>query len=291
MLVEIRGTTKVACLLGHPVSHSFSPYIHNFLAEKYDIDMSYVCFDVVENEVENALKGIKALGMIGSNVTIPYKIKVIDYLDEVDHHATIIGAVNTIKNENGKLIGYNTDGVGFIKSVSDAGHILKGKTAMVLGAGGASRAITVELAAAGVAQLIICNHTLAKAQDLGAHIKAHFKEVTIETRSLDITEADLQGVDFLINTTPVGMSKQKDLCPIDEGITPPQGLVVCDIVYTPHDTKLLLWAKANGLQVVHGIGMLINQAVHSFYLWTNQEVMAYEEIVDLLVKQGVITTY
>lgn len=289
MQMQVSGTTRLACLLGHPVSHSFSPYIHNYLAEKYGLDMRYVCFDVKEDEVENALKGIKALGIMGSNVTIPHKIKVMDYLDEIDENAALIGAVNTIKNENGKLIGYNTDGVGFIKSVEDAGHTLKGKTAMVLGAGGASRAITVELAAAGVGHLIICNHTLSKAQELARQIKERFGAITIEARSLEITQADLQHVDFLINTTPLGMSKQKDLCPIDESIQPPKELVVCDIVYTPHDTKLLLWAKDNGLEVVHGIGMLINQALHSFYLWTNKDVKAYEEIVALLVAQGVIT--
>lgn len=287
--MKISGTTRLACLLGHPVNHSFSPYIHNYLAEKYELDMRYVGFDVKEDEVENAVKGIRALGIMGSNVTIPHKISVMNYLDEIDENAALIGAVNTIKNENGKLIGYNTDGVGFIKSVKDAGHTLEGKTVMVLGAGGASRAITVELAAAGVAQLIICNHTVSKAQALGDQIKERFKAITIEARPLNVTEEDLQGVDFLINTTPVGMSKQKELCPIDETIKPPKGLVVCDIVYTPHDTKLLLWAKANGLEVVHGIGMLINQAIHSFYLWTGKEVTAYEEILELLVVQGIIT--
>ena len=286
--MKISGTTQLACLLGHPVSHSFSPYIHNYLAEKCGLDMRYVCFDVEEDQVEAAVKGIRALGIVGSNVTIPYKIKVMDYLDEIDPNAAIIGAVNTIKNDNGKLIGYNTDGVGFVKSVIEAGHTLKGKTVMVLGAGGASRAITVELAAAGVNKLIICNNTLAKAKQLGEQIKERFTKVSIQIESLNMTESDLQGVDFLINTTPVGMSKQKDSCPIDEAISPPKGLVVCDIVYTPHDTKLLLWAKVNGLQVVHGIGMLINQAVHSFYLWTGKEVAAYEDILALLVEQGVI---
>lgn len=286
--MEIRGTTKLACLLGHPVNHSFSPYIHNFLAEKCDIDMKYACFDVAEDEVEHALKGIKALGMIGCNVTIPYKIKVMDYLDEIDHHAAIIGAVNTIKNENGKLIGYNTDAVGFVKSVRDAGHTLEGKTVMILGAGGASRGIVVELAAAGVKQLIIRNNTVEKAAQLGEHIASYFKEVVIQIGDLQIKEVDLQGVDFLINTTPLGMSKQRHLCPINEAIIPPKDLVVCDIVYTPHDTRLLLWAKAHGLQVVHGIGMLINQGVHSFELWTNTQIEVYEEILELLTEKGVI---
>ena len=286
--MKISGNTKVACLIGHPVNHSFSPYIHNYLAQKYELDMKYVCFDVKEEDVKAALEGIRALGLMGCNVTIPHKIEVMKYLDEVNPNAALIGAVNCIKNENGKLIGYNTDGVGFVKSVRDAGHSLEGKVAMVLGAGGASRAVAVELAAAGINELIILNHTVEKAEALGSQIKSRFKELSIKTGPLSVTGASLEGVDFLVNTTPLGMSKQKDLSPVDEGITPPKGLVVCDIVYTPHTTKLLLWAKGHGLEVVHGIGMLINQAVHGFYLWTGKEVDAYDEIVDLLKEQGVI---
>ncbi len=286
--MKISGNTKVACLIGHPVNHSFSPYIHNYLAGKCGLDMKYVCFDVKEEDVKAALDGIRALGLIGCNVTIPHKIEVMKYLDEVDSNAALIGAVNCIKNESGKLIGYNTDGVGFVKSVRDAGHSLEGKVAMVLGAGGASRAVAVELAAAGINELIILNHTVEKAEALGAQIKSRFKELSIKTGPLSVTEASLEGVDFLVNTTPLGMSKQKDLSPVDEGIRPPKDLVVCDIVYTPHTTKLLSWAKAHGLEVVHGIGMLINQGVHGFYLWTGKEVDAYDEIVDLLKEQGVI---
>ena len=223
-----------------------------------------------------------------SRVTIPHKVEVMKYLDEVDPNAALIGAVNCIKNQEGKLIGYNTDGVGFVKSVVDAGHCLEGKMAMVLGAGGASRAVAVELAAAGVRELIILNNTIEKAEALGAQIKEHFAQITIKTGALDVTEADLEGVDFLINTTPLGMSKQKDLSPIEEKIIPPKGLVVCDIVYTPHTTKLLSWAQGHGLEVVHGIGMLINQAIQGCYLWTDKEVEVYDEIVALLKEQGVI---
>ena len=117
--MKISGKTKVACLIGHPVEHSFSPYIHNFLAEEYNVDLRYTCFDVNPTDVKEALQGIKALGIIGSNVTIPHKIEVIPYLDEVERNAAIIGSVNTIKNHEGRLIGYNTDGVGFVKSVLD----------------------------------------------------------------------------------------------------------------------------------------------------------------------------
>ncbi len=286
--MTINGNTKLACLIGHPVEHSFSPYIQNYLAKKAGLDMCYMCFDVEEEEVGAAVKGIKALGILGSNVTIPYKIKVMPHLDEIDKNAAIIGAVNTIKNQGGKLVGYNTDGVGFVNSVLESGHALEGKRIIVLGAGGASRAVVVELAAAKVASISIRNNTLEKAEELGQQITTHFKGVKVSTGALALTNEDLAEADVLINTTPLGMSKQKDLCPIDEQLIPPAHLVVCDIVYNPHDTKLLLWAKAHGLAVVHGIGMLINQAVHSFYLWTGKEIDAYDEILALLKKQGVI---
>lgn len=286
--MKINSTTQLATLIGHPVAHSFSPYIHNFLAEKYNLNLNYMCFDVEPDSVAEALGGIKALGIIGSNVTIPHKIKVMESLDVIDRNAAIIGAVNTIKNENGKLIGYNTDGVGFIKSVLDAGHQLEGKNVMVLGAGGASRAIVIELAAQKVSKISIRNNTLAKAEELASAVRTHFGEVTVEVAPLDVKEEELYSVDFIINTTPLGMSSHKELCPIDENITPPIGLVACDIVYTPHDTKFLKWAARNNLEVVHGIGMLINQALESFSIWTGIEVDAYEEVLTILQNKGIV---
>jgi len=286
--MEINGKTKLACLIGHPVAHSFSPYIHNFLAKEQRIDLRYTCFDVEPNKVKEALEGIRALGIVGSNVTIPHKIEVMPYLDEIDRNAQIIGAVNTIHNKEGKLIGYNTDGLGFVKSVLAEGHALKNKHVMVLGAGGASRAIVVELAAHGVRKLTICNNTLEKAKVLEEKVTSHFQNVQVEIMPLQVNETALADVDVLINTTPLGMSSKKDLSPIDEKIVPPAHLVVCDIVYTPHDTKLLKWAMTHNLKVVHGIGMLINQAISSFEIWNELEIDAYESVYCLLKEKGII---
>lgn len=287
--MEINGKTQMACLMGHPVEHSFSPYIHNYLAERYGVDLRYVGFDVAPDCIEEAVKGIRALGIIGSNVTIPHKIKVMEGLDHIDKNAEIIGAVNTIKNEAGQLIGYNTDGVGFVKSVKAKGHELKGKTVMLLGAGGACRAIAVELASQQVKKIIIKNNTIEKSLDLLGAIKTHFEDIEVDVEPLRVTQEELRNVDFLINTTPLGMSSKKDLCPIDEKIVPPSHLVVCDIVYTPHETKLLSWASEHNLQMVHGIGMLINQALQSFYIWTGIDVTnAYNEVFHLLEEKGVI---
>lgn len=287
--MEISGHTKVACLIGHPVSHSFSPYIHNFLAEEYGVDLKYTCFDVEPSKVKEALEGIKALGIIGSNVTIPHKIEVMPYLDEIDKNAAIIGAVNTIQNKEGKLIGYNTDGKGFVHSVLNEGYTLGGKHVMVLGAGGASRAIVVELAAHGVGKITICNNTLEKAERLAAQVRENFPNVEMATMPLIVGSKELAGIEVLINTTPLGMSSRKDLSPIGDEVVPPTDLVVCDIVYTPHDTKLLKWAMQHDLKVVHGIGMLINQAIASFEIWTGIQVDAYEKVYELLLAKGIIT--
>ncbi len=286
--MKIDSKTQLACLIGHPVAHSFSPYIHNFLAEEYDVNLRYVSLDVSPDRVKEAVEGIRALGIVGSNVTIPHKIEVMAHLDEIEKNAKIIGAVNTIKNDHGKLIGYNTDALGFVNSVLNEGHSLLNKHVMVLGAGGASRAIVVELAAHGVRKITICNHTVQKAEAIAQKIRSHFEEVEVVVRGLEVKEEDLQGVDFLINTTPLGMSSQKDLCPIDEKITPPKELVVCDIVYTPHDTKLLKWARKHDLKIVHGIGMLINQAISSFEIWTGLKIDAYEKVYQLLKQEGII---
>lgn len=289
--MEITGKTKVACLLGHPVSHSFSPYIQNYMAKKCDEDLKYVCFDVEEDRVSQAVDAIRALHIIGANVTIPHKVNVIPYLDELDKNAAIIGAVNTIKNENGKLIGYNTDGKGFIKSIRDAGHEIAGKRVMLLGAGGACRSIAVEFAAEGAASIEIRNHTQAKGEAIVKSISEHFPQVQSRYGTFEITQDELEGVDILVNTTPVGMSKDKESCPIDENIVPPHHLIVADIVYNPHETKLLKWAKQHELDVIYGIAMLINQGVEGFGIWTGHEVNAYEEIKTLLVHKGVISDH
>lgn len=285
--MEINGKTQLACLLGHPVGHSFSPYIHNFLAEKYKINLKYLCFDIAPDTIEEALKGLKALNIVGCNVTIPHKIAVMPYLDEIDRNAQIIGAVNTIQNDRGKFIGYNTDGKGFIQSILEKGHTLKGKHVMLLGAGGAAHALAVELASHSIAELTICNPIDTEA--LGTLVKKHFPALKVNCKPLKVTSEQLQTVDFLVNATPLGMKgAHQDEMPIDETLVPPKHLVVCDIVYTPHDTKLLKWALSYDLQIIHGIDMLINQALASFEIWTGTKVTLFKEVYMLLEKQGII---
>lgn len=263
--MNINGTTKTICLLGNPVKHSFSPNIHNYLFDKYKINSIYTCFNVEESELNKSIDGIKALGISGCNVTIPHKVEVIKYLDEIDSNAKLIGAVNTIKNEGGILKGYNTDGTGFVKSIQDKGHELTNKKIMIIGAGGACRSIAVELASNNVLSIDIRNRSEEKAREIVDIIQNNFKTKASYSNE-NIDEHAIENIDILINTTPIGM--ESNLCPIDDSINPKNKLLVCDIVYKPHNTSLIKWAKKHNLQVIHGINMLINQGLHAFSIWT-----------------------
>ncbi len=258
--MNINSDTKTICLLGHPIKHSFSPTIHNYLFEKYFENNIYVCFDIKEDKLKDCVYGIKALDIKGCNVTIPHKVNIIKYLDSIDDNAKLIGAVNTIKNKGGILKGYNTDGRGFVKSILDKGYDIKNKKVMIIGAGGACRSIAIELASGGVKSIEIRNRSLDRANEIIDSINNNFN--TEANCSKDaINRSCLMDIDILINTTPIGM--ENDLCPIDTK------LLVCDIVYKPKDTVFLNWAKRNNLEIIYGIDMLINQALEAFYIWTD----------------------
>ncbi|MCC3867251.1 shikimate dehydrogenase [Terrisporobacter mayombei] len=264
--MNINSNTKLIGLFGQPVSQSFSPSIHNYLSQKYKKNNIYMCFEIEKNNLENAAQSIKTFNMKGCNVTIPYKVDIIPYLDKVDKNALLIGAVNTIKNVNNELVGYNTDGIGFIKSLTDEGYDLKDKKIIILGAGGACRSIAVELANKEVSYIEIRNRSEENAKNICNLINSNFL-LKADYDTNPVEENDLKSFDILINTTPIGMGS-KD-CPIDVNINPPKNLLVCDIVYKPYETKLLSWAKNNNLKVVYGINMLINQGLLAYEIWEN----------------------
>ena len=201
----------------------------------------------------------------GCNVTIPHKVNIIKYLESVDENAMLIGAVNTIKNEGGMLKGYNTDGRGFVKSILDKNYNIKGKNIMIMGAGGACRSIAIELSSQGANSIDIRNRSLEKAQEIVDSINGNFNTKASCSKERIINNS-LDNIDILINTTPIGM--ESNLCPIDTSITVNKDILVCDIVYKPHETTFLKWAKKNKLQIIYGIDMLINQALEAFYIWT-----------------------
>ena len=279
--MDINAKTNIICLIGHPVEHSLSPNIHNYLLNKHSINSKYVCFDVEKNNIDKAMQGIKALGIKGANITIPHKVEVMTFLDEVDKNAKLIGSVNTIKNNNGKLIGYNTDGIGFVKSILDKGYELKNKKVLIIGAGGACRSIAVELADKGVKSIDIRNRSIKNASTIVETINNNFK-AKASCSIKKVEKFDLENIDVLINTTPIGMDKDKESCPIDEKIQIAKDILVCDIVYNPHETKLISWAKSNNLNIVYGIDMLINQAIHGFYIWTGINISEKDDIEKIL---------
>ncbi|WP_250673071.1 shikimate dehydrogenase [Paraclostridium ghonii] len=280
--MDINSKTNLLCLLGSPVEHSFSPNIHNYLINKNNLNMKYVCFDVKSDDLGNAVKGIKALGIKGCNVTIPHKVDIMKYLDEVEKNALLIGAVNTIKNDNGKLIGYNTDGIGFVKSIIDKGHDIYNKKILIIGAGGAARSIAVEMASNGVKEIEIRNRSKKNAKEICDIINGNFN-VNSKYSTEIITKEDLENIDIIINTTPIGMDKDKDNCPIDESIyLIKKDILLCDIVYNPQETRFISWGKKNNLDIVYGIDMLINQAIQGFYIWTGIYVNENGNLKDIL---------
>lgn len=287
--MQISGKTEVCAIIGHPVEHSLSPLMHNAAFQHLDLDYVYVAFKVISRELKEAIIGIRNLDIRGLNVTMPHKNEVIKHLDKVDPAAKSISAVNTILNDQGTLMGYNTDGVGALKALKKTGLNLEGKTLLLLGAGGAGKAIAFQTAQE-VEELIILNRTPRKAQDLARSLTRKFGK-KIQGRSLSAvnTKNSLQTADILINATPVGMHPNDDQSPIDPGWLT-SDLYVMDIIYNPIETKLVKDAKSAGAQVITGLEMLLYQGAASFEIWTGHpapvEVMR-KAILKQISKSGV----
>jgi shikimate dehydrogenase len=259
--MQITQRTKIAGLIGHPVAHSLSPALHNHLYDKLGLDMAYAAFDVPPERVAAAVDGLRALGFIGFNITIPHKETVYRLLDHVDREAEIIGAVNTVKIENGVLTGYNTDGQGFIQSLNYSGIHIKGRKVTLLGSGGSARSIGIYLAKEDPDSIHIINRTFEKADQLAGIIN-HYRSRALAQAVREIpTDADI-----IINTTNLGMWPHTDGNPL-QGIRLESRTVVCDIVYNPRQTAMLQYAAARGCTVTGGLGMLIGQALRAVEIW------------------------
>ncbi len=272
MAMQVKSDTKVLGIIGNPLAHSLSPQMHNRALEHLKLNYVYVPFLVDKQALKYAVEGLRALGVVGVNVTIPFKEAIIEYLDDISQEARWCGAVNVVKNVEGKLIGHNTDGAGFMASLKEKGLRLPGAKVIVLGAGGAARAITYYLVQAGVRTLILVNRSVDRAQSIARQLGA-ISSVPIRTLgwNADELEQAVSEADVLINTTPVGMYP-------DTGRMPPVNphwfhsrLVVCDVVYNPIETELLRQAAARGLKTVDGIGMFVHQGALAFRLFTGVE--------------------
>lgn len=289
----ISGRTMVCGLFGFPVEHSFSPAMHNAAFGHLGLDFVYVPFPVPPGELERAVSAIHALNLVGVNVTVPHKEKVSAYLDELTPGAKLTGAVNTIVNQGGRLVGYNTDGAGFIRFLADEARFEPaGKRVLILGAGGAARAVAVHLALAGVSQLVVANRTLQKATVLADLLNdqtpARATAVSWAAnafqpgRSQDedgpvadsrtASEAELAAwADLIVQTTPLGMHPREDTCPDFPFGCLHSGQVVLDLVYNPPRTLFLERAARAGARVYNGLGMLLYQGALAFELWTGKK--------------------
>lgn len=265
---------RILGIFGHPITHSLSPKMQNaaLKAAGLEREFIYLAFNIVPNDLEKALEALKVLGAKGVNVTIPHKEAVIPYLDELDAHAEAVQAVNVIVHDQGKLIGYNTDGVGFIRSLKeDAGIGPKGKKILVLGAGGAAKAVSIALASAGAGKIAIVNRTMERALSLAEKLSVWGeKPLTYDfsDKYLDNLKEEIIKSEIIVNTTSVGLypPELSLLTDFQELIHP--GQLVADIIYNPKETLLLKQAKRKGCKILSGSGMLVYQGAEAFRLWT-----------------------
>lgn len=276
---KIDSYTIMYGVFGDPIRHSKSPIMLNRAFEAAGINSAYAAFHILPGTLKDAVAGIRALGFRGVNVTIPHKVEVMDYLDEVDEGARIIGAVNTIVNDNGKLVGYNTDGIGYVRSLKEeTGIDLRGRKVLMLGAGGAARGVGYALAKEGASQLYIANRTKEKAVELAGSMSSF-----CEAQGLGLDEVADAARDavLIVNNTSLGMHPNVDEVPMDTSLIRP-GTVVSDLIYNPLVTRLLREAKARDAVIHSGLGMFIYQGAYAFEYWTGQPapIAAMREVVE-----------
>ena len=280
---RIQGTTVITGLIGYPIKDSKSPHIHNSAFQKLGLDYVYLALETKEGLTNEALNAMKLFGARGFNITMPHKEAVIDYLDEVTEEVKIIGSVNTVVNENGKLIGYNTDGKGFVKSLKLDGVNFEGKKVVIVGAGGAAKSIAIQLAYDGATEVVVMNRTVSKAKDIADRINKNIS--TCRSRALEFDECvlkeELKDAVLLVDCTPIGAHDTVEQSIVHNSDIFHKDLFVANIVYSPIKTKFLLMAEEVGCRTSNGIGMLLYQGELAFKLWTGED-MPIEYIKEVL---------
>ena len=269
--MKIDGYTRMAAVIAKPIRHSISPFIHNHAYQLTATNAVYLAWEVEEDEVAQSLQQLKVLDMLGANISMPYKKKVLPYLDQVDESAQLIASVNTIVQREGRLTGYNTDGLGFLKSLPKTFSI-KNKKLVLLGAGGAARAIIVEAIQQGVGEihLFVRPESLEKYQAIFSPLSEalSFSIVLHDLSRRDQVNAMMVGADLLINATGLGMDGVS--LPVPKEFTFPKGCLVADLAYFPAKTPFLQLAEKQEVQTVNGLGMLFHQAALAFELMTEK---------------------
>lgn len=273
---RITGHTVLTGLLGSPVAHSISPMMHNESFRQLGLDYAYLAFDVGTENLKTAVEGLKVLGVRGFNLTMPNKNLMTEYCDKLSPAAEIIGAVNTVVNDNGVLTGHTTDGIGYMQAAKDAGFDLTGKTMTLLGGGGAATSICVQAALDGLKEIHVFNikdQFFPRLQALVDKINARTDcKVTLD--DLADTSALKEAVEsshILTNGTSVGMSPNTDACLITDMSMLRPDLIVSDVIYNPEETKLLRLAREQGCRTFNGLYMLLYQGAAAFTLWTGKE--------------------
>ena len=279
--MKIDGYTRLAAVVANPIKHSISPFIHNSAFEATNTNGVYLAWEVDATELAETVANIRRYQMYGINLSMPYKEQVIPYLDQLSAEACLIGAVNTVVNREGTLIGYNTDGKGFFKSLPS--FKISRKRLVLLGAGGAAKAILAQAILDGVSQISVFVRSssmektrpyLEKIQNATGFRVDLFALEDVQDLQDSITKADL-----LVNATSVGMDGSSQ--PIPTSIVLPEKLMVADVIYQPFETPFLKWARNQGNQSINGLGMLLYQAAEAFELWTGKE-MPTDQIWELL---------
>ena len=255
---------KLFGVIGDPIAQSMSPHIHNDAFVQHNIDGAYLPFHVTKENLQKAVDGLRALGVHGFNVTIPHKVEIMKFLDAIDKDAQQIGAVNTVVNESGKLVGYNTDGSGFVKGLKEVTKLGE-KNVAIIGSGGAARGILYSLSKEKVKKLTVANRTEKKAAELITSLQL---ETIATSCTLETLEKELNKYDIIINTTSVGMYPNIDDIPISLSFLK-KNCIVSDIIYNPVETKFLKEAKKQGAITQNGVSMFVYQAAIAFEIWNN----------------------
>ena len=266
--------TQIVGLLGHPIKHTFSPFIHNIAFEITKLDYIYLPFDVPPSNLKNAIKGIIALGLKGYNVTIPHKEKMMEFMNNISEEASIVGSVNTVVNEMGKLSGYNTDVTGIHETLNPYKKSLSGETVSIVGSGGAARAVVYTLIRHfKPKKIFLINRTEQRAEALKNYFKAKMKfdGFTVKELYAPTLVNVFKDSKLIINSTPIGMYPESDdaVTTMEESFVKDQ--IVFDLVYNPLKTKLLQIAEKKGAIILDGLNMLVYQAAGAFKLWTGEE--------------------
>ena len=281
-MIPITGHTRLTALLGSPVAHSISPLMHNEAFQLLDLDYTYLCFEVNEETLPAAVDGLKACGSRGFNLTMPNKNKIVELLDELSPAARLIGAVNTVVNDDGHLTGYNTDGVGYMQAVKDAGYDITGKTITIMGAGGAATAICAQAALDGVEKIHIFARETSRfwdrTQKLAENINSTLpcKAVLHENKDTAALAQAISESALLLNATSVGMAPNTEGTIIEDTSLYHPDLIVSDVIYNPRETRFLKEAREAGCRTFNGMYMLLYQGAEAFRLWTGKEMPVKE---------------